>query len=39
MFEELLARSPRYELDEQEVVPERSEFVAGYIAVPVQLSS
>ena len=39
MFEELLERSPRYELDEGEIVPERSEFVAGYVAVPVQLSS
>jgi len=37
MFEELLGRFPEYELDEQEVVPERSEFVAGYVSVPVHL--
>ena len=25
-----------YELDESEVVPERSEFVAGYVSVPIR---
>jgi cytochrome P450 len=36
LFEELLAALPDYELDESEVVPERSEFVAGYQSVPIR---
>jgi hypothetical protein len=39
MYEELFARSPEYELDESEVVPERSEFVAGYVSVPIRLAA
>jgi len=35
LYEELLAAVPEYHLDESEVVPERSEFVAGYVAVPI----
>jgi cytochrome P450 len=35
MFEELLGTLPEYDLDEDEVVPERSEFVAGYVSVPI----
>ncbi|MCH2169672.1 cytochrome P450 [Myxococcota bacterium] len=35
MLEELLATVPDYSLDEDEVVPERSEFVAGYVSVPI----
>lgn len=35
LYEELLAAVPEYDLDESEVVPERSEFVAGYVSVPI----
>ena len=35
MYEELLGSIPEYHLDENEVVPERSEFVAGYVSVPI----
>jgi cytochrome P450 len=35
MYEELLARIPEYEVVESEVVPARSEFVAGYLAMPM----
>ncbi len=35
LYEELLAALPEYHLDESEVVPERSEFVAGYVSVPI----
>ena len=35
MFEELLSAIPEYHIDESEVVPERSEFVAGYVSVPI----
>lgn len=35
MYEELLAAWPDYRLEESEVVPERSEFVAGYVSVPI----
>ncbi|NRA07045.1 MAG: cytochrome P450 [Myxococcales bacterium] len=35
MYEELLAAAPGYGLEESEVVPERSEFVAGYVSVPI----
>jgi cytochrome P450 len=35
MYEELLARVPVYEIDESEVVPARSEFVAGYLEMPI----
>ena len=35
MYEELLARVPDYNVDESEVVPARSEFVAGYLSLPI----
>ena len=35
MYEELLAAWPDYTLEESEIVPERSEFVAGYVSVPI----
>jgi len=35
MFEELLASVPDYEVVEPEVVPARSEFVAGYLEMPI----
>ena len=35
MYEEVLAAWPEYTLEEGEVVPERSEFVAGYVSVPI----
>jgi len=35
MYEELLSAWPDYTLEESEVVPERSEFVAGYVSVPI----
>jgi cytochrome P450 len=35
MYEELLARVPDYHVNEAEVVPARSEFVAGYLSVPI----
>jgi hypothetical protein len=35
MFEELLRRIPDYEVLEDQVVPARSEFVAGYLAMPI----
>ena len=35
ILEELLAAFPDYAVDEQEVVPEQSEFVAGYVSVPI----
>lgn len=38
MYEELLASAPDYVLDEDEIVPERSEFVAGYVSVPIRLA-
>ena len=36
LYEELLSVVPEYDLDESEVVPERSEFVAGYVSVPIR---
>ena len=38
ILEELLAAFPDYEVDESEVVPERSEFVAGYVSVPIRFA-
>jgi cytochrome P450 len=38
LYGELLARAPDYEVLEDEVVPARSEFVAGYLAMPVAFS-
>jgi len=35
MYEELLASVPDYEVLESEVVPARSEFVAGYLEMPI----
>ena len=35
ILEELLAAFPDYEVDEAAIVPERSEFVAGYVSVPI----
>ena len=35
-YEELLARIPDFEVNEAEVVPARSEFVAGYLEMPIQ---
>jgi cytochrome P450 len=35
MYEELLRRVPDYAVLESEVVPARSEFVAGYLAMPI----
>lgn len=35
MYEELLSRVPEYHVDESEVVPARSEFVDGYLSVPI----
>ncbi len=35
MYEELLRRVPDYAVLEAEVVPARSEFVAGYLAMPI----
>ncbi len=35
LLEGLLDAVPEYDLDESEVVPERSEFVAGYVSVPI----
>ena len=35
MFEELLTTIPDYEVVLDEVVPARSEFVAGYLEVPI----
>ena len=35
MYEELLARVPEYHVDASQVVPARSEFVAGYLSVPI----
>jgi cytochrome P450 len=35
MYEELLREIPDYEVVEEEVVPARSEFVAGYLAMPI----
>jgi cytochrome P450 len=35
LYQELLAAVPEYDLDENEIVPERSEFVAGYVSVPI----
>jgi cytochrome P450 len=36
MYEELLAAVPDYEVIEEEVVPARSEFVAGYLEMPIR---
>jgi cytochrome P450 len=38
MYEELLRRVPDYTVLEDEVVPARSEFVAGYLAMPIAFS-
>jgi cytochrome P450 len=38
MYEELLAAVPDYAIDERQVVPARSEFVAGYLAVPIEFA-
>ena len=35
LVEELLANMPDYAIEESEVVPARSEFVTGYLAVPI----
>jgi len=35
-YEELLARIPDFEVIEEEVVPARSEFVAGYLEMPIR---
>lgn len=35
MYEELLAAIPEYEVVEESVVPARSEFVAGYLEMPI----
>ena len=35
MYEELLEAIPDYEVVEEEVVPARSEFVAGYLEMPI----
>ena len=35
ILEELLAAFPDYAIEESEIVPERSEFVAGYVSVPI----
>ena len=35
-YEELLARVPDFEVIEEEVVPARSEFVAGYLEMPIR---
>ena len=35
LYEELLAAIPEYEVVESEVVPARSEFVAGYLEMPI----
>jgi len=35
MYEELLDRVPEYHVEETDVVPARSEFVAGYLSVPI----
>jgi cytochrome P450 len=35
MLEELLRRAPDYAVLEDQVVPARSEFVAGYLAMPI----
>jgi cytochrome P450 len=35
MYEELLRAVPEYDLDESEVIPARSEFVDGYLSVPI----
>ena len=36
MYEELLAAVPEYEVPEAGVVPAASEFVAGYLAMPIE---
>jgi hypothetical protein len=38
MLEELLAAVPDYAIDESQVVPARSEFVAGYLSVPIEFT-
>ena len=38
LLEGLLGAVPEYDLDESEVVPERSEFVAGYVSVPIHFT-
>ena len=38
MYEELLAAVPDYEVVEAEAVPARSEFVAGWLAMPIRFS-
>jgi hypothetical protein len=38
MYEELLAAVPDYAVDERAVVPARSEFVAGYLSVPIEFA-
>ncbi len=35
LLEELLTHMPEYDLDESQVVPARSEFVAGYLEMPI----
>jgi cytochrome P450 len=35
LLEELLSHMPEYALEESEVVPARSEFVAGYLEMPI----
>ena len=35
MYEELLAAIPEYEVPEEAIVPARSEFVAGYLEMPI----
>jgi cytochrome P450 len=39
MYEELFKAIPDYEVVEQEVVPARSEFVAGYLAMPIRFEA
>jgi cytochrome P450 len=38
MYEELHAAVPDYAVDERAVVPARSEFVAGYLSVPIEFA-
>ena len=38
MYEELLAALPEYEVREDEVVPARSEFVDGYLSLPIHFA-
>lgn len=39
MLEELLAQIPEFEVDEAAIVPARSDFVAGYLEMPIQFAA